>query len=98
MTEYKLPWASCDEHLEEQLQKEVSQGHVLYGVKAKAIARRVDTDDVLFELADHEFNFAMVHLTWQEKPSSPEWPYTEMYRDFSDWANHCMIPDAAEFA
>lgn len=52
------PWQPLSDSRAEafslELMRELSPGHELYGIVAKAIAARIDRDDVLFELSGHE--------------------------------------------
>lgn len=59
------PWYFDHSSLELELSREVSVNHPLYGVKAVAIGRRRDNDDVLFFLLEHQPPLAVVHLTWR---------------------------------
>ena len=68
--------------LEEELARELSPGHVLYGVHATAMGRRWRRDDVLFVLGDGRF--AQVHLTRRQE-SNRAWPSTDVYDSFEDW-------------
>lgn len=43
---------------------------VLYGLTARAVAARIDRDDVLFEIEGADMALAVVHLTWR-KGSKP---------------------------
>jgi hypothetical protein len=62
----------------------------------KAIARRQDNDDVLFELTDGRV--AVVHLTWSASPSSfPDFPWTTLYASIEEFAQKNMIPEHAEW-
>jgi len=64
---------------ESELYKEINKGHILFNLKAKAIAKKIDCDDVLFELENNEF--ALVHLTWTMKTEeSSDWPKTTIYQ------------------
>lgn len=77
MFTFSAPWHLCDDvRFETELARELCDGHVLYGVHAKIVARRQDLDDFLFELPDGRF--ANVHLTWAHE-SHPTWPSTEIY-------------------
>ncbi len=82
--------------LEEQLARECGPGHRLFGVKVKLIARRGDTDDALFALADGRV--AEVHLTWRQSGPEPDpaWPATGIHAALEDWARDSMIPLADE--
>lgn len=80
------------EGLEKQFYKEVGEGHVLYGIAAKAIARAGGSDDVLFELLDAEETgtnrVAEVHLTWRlSGPDTPPWPQTILYDSLQSWVD-----------
>lgn len=68
------PWYPVDESgaeravdmaaaLEKQLRREICERHVLHGESVRLIARRADTDDVLFALTGRRV--AEVHLTWR---------------------------------
>lgn len=74
------PWEGVtnNDRLENELQKELSQHHILYGKEVKAIARRRDTDDVIFEIAAGKY--ALVHLSWQGQPANTaEYPQTKLF-------------------
>jgi len=98
--EFRVPWHTTDKPLHEELLREVSKEHQLYGVDAKAVAHRQDCDDVLFELSGNSAPaaFAVVHLTWSGKPDlTPNFPETHLYSTFSDWIDRCMTPDAQDW-
>ncbi len=91
------PWVLVDDPrpLEHELARELRRDSALHGKKARAVARRIDCDDVLF-LADGQL--AVVHLTWLGKTDpSPGWPYTTHFDDWEAWMNECMVPDAEEY-
>lgn len=60
--------------LEAELARELPEGHVLKPMRGRAFARRLDRDDVAFELDDGR-RF-IVHLTWSVE-SDPRWPQCE---------------------
>jgi hypothetical protein len=66
MTSNNEPWYSPHNptSLEEQLQRELPPGHALVGIPIRAIAQRVDCDDVLLQLGDGSDRVAIVHLTF----------------------------------
>ncbi len=91
------PWHQSDQELHEELEREMSPRHQLYGIKARAIALRQDCDDVLFELLGERAPaaLAVVHLTWSGKEDrDPRFPWVELYDSFTDWTVRCMLPDA----
>lgn len=94
------PWEfinSKNDCFESELYKEITKGHILFNLKAKAIAKRIDCDDVLFELDNNEL--ALVHLTWKMKTEeSNEWPRTTIYKCYEDWKRQCMIPNHIEYS
>ena len=91
------PWHQAVPGLETELRNEVSEGHPLFGRKAISVARRRDSDDVLFLLLDHPSPLAVVHLTWTARPErSSTWPQTTFYSSLEDWITRCMTPDHAE--
>lgn len=92
------PWLEAVPGLEAELRNEVGEGHALYGRKAISVARRKDSDDVLFLLLDHPSPLAVVHLTWTGRPErNTNWPQTTFYTSLQDWIERCMRPDHIEF-
>ena len=75
-----------------ELAREISARHILFGVPVKAIARRVDCDDVLFELLDGSLRVAVVHLTYAVE-TDPQWPHTEMFENYEHFASARMASD-----
>ena len=57
--------------LEEELAREVSSGHALWGRACRAVARRDDRDDVAYEAIPG--GLCVVHLTYAAE-SDPHWP------------------------
>jgi hypothetical protein len=97
--EWLEPWFARTEGdgLEAELKREVCCfTHPLYARTVKAVGSRVDNDDVLYFLPDHEFPFAVVHLTGK-KEISPDWPWTVFYTSLADWVENCMKPDHLEY-
>lgn len=60
------------ETLERELLRELPTGHVLTMLPVRAFARRLDRDDVAFELEDGRR--CVVHLTWRVE-ADPDWPH-----------------------
>ncbi len=82
--------------LAKELEREVGVGHALSGIKAHAIAVRIDQDDVLFELEDGNKALAVVHLTWSAKTSSP-YPRTKLFETWDHWVRESMRPDHEDY-
>ena len=98
--QFRVPWHPTELPLHEELSLELAERHPLYSVRARAIARRQDNDDVLFELSGENAPaaFAVVHLTWSGKPDSHSgFPGVELFATFSDWMERCMAPDADDW-
>lgn len=71
-----------------ELKKELNKLHVLYGIQLKALARRLDRDDVLFLLLEGTERYAVVHLSWIGKEEKePQYPLTRLYNNFNDLIN-----------
>jgi len=69
--------------LVQMLKLEAGKAHALYGKPVIAMAHRLDSDDVLFEVDGAEGFLAVVHLTWAEsRGADPRWPHTTL---FSNW-------------
>lgn len=79
--EYQGPWTELEEPRRTRLQKrydhEITDGHVLWGASGYVIGKNEGTDDVLIRLADGRF--AIVHLTWSERPGGKEYPSADVY-------------------
>jgi hypothetical protein len=60
--------------LTEELLRELADGHPLYGRAARAIARRIDCDDVAFDVGGS--GLCVVHLTWAGRGDA-RWPRFE---------------------
>src|SRR5262245_60432115 len=72
--------------LEAELKRELPAGHRLAGHQLRAIARRADRDDVLFEPVGVGASVYWVHLTWSVE-NNPEWPWTEVYDGIDDFCD-----------
>ena len=92
------PWVALTDaqrsRFEEELRRELTPGHVLAGAAFRAIARRQDCDDVLFELVGD--GVAVVHLTWSRETDA-RWPRTERFASLAEWAERRMKPDHEDF-
>ena len=98
--EWFEPWEEINtssSYFEKQLMKEVSKGHILYGLDARAVGRREDCDDVLYKVMHPEFSYAVVHLTYTSKSDNVEYPKTKVFVDIYDWCQNCMLRDHKEF-
>jgi hypothetical protein len=96
------PWVPIDpadsERFEDEYAVEIGKVHPLYGVPVRAVARRVDCDDVLFELLRHLCEYAVVHLTWSgREESDPRWPSCQIYTDADDLMEQRIKPDHEEY-
>ena len=97
--EWLDPWVAVGDQrraLEKELRREVSRKHALHGRQALAIGRRVDRDDVLFELEGGDERYAVVHLTWNREKSAT-WPYTVFFGSLAEWRDECMVLDHEEY-
>jgi len=96
---YLEPWESINgspETLNQELTRELSAGHELYGLKFNAVATRCDRDDVLFKLEGHAQEYAVVHLSYSAE-NEPSYPLSRFYRNLESWIQQCMIPDNEEY-
>lgn len=92
------PWwsvANEEEQLKQfiidELQKEVSSTHPLYGKTVRLLARGA-TDDCLFEIIDSK-KVAWVHLTWKGSTEIYDYPITIVYDNLHQWYKSKYIPD-----
>jgi len=84
------PWSPIENPdekraMETELQREVKEGHPLFGIRGVARGRRYDQDDVLFDLQDGSGRIAEVHLTYREY-NAPPFPWTCLFNNADDWA------------
>lgn len=90
----KLPngWedVSNPQHFELELQKEISQSHVLFGLQVIAVAKSINSDDVVFKiLAENSFRYALVHLSFSGKhESTPNFPLTKVFNNMESLLSH----------
>jgi hypothetical protein len=83
---FMLPWEPVDDGsgLEAELAKEIGKLHPLYGKTLRAVAKRIDRDDVIFAGPDC---VALVHLTWSSKQETdPRWPSTYVFTSIDELA------------
>lgn len=97
------PWMPIDpdlsERYEDEYAAEIGKAHPLYGVPSKAVAYRVDCDDVLFKLLRHLCEYAVVHLSWSgREESDPGWPKCHIYADTEDLIEKRIRPDHEDFS
>lgn len=74
------------ESINEELKREISRNHILFGKKAVAVARREDNDNVVFWVNDIQ-RYAVVHLTYS-KEASGEFPRPNLFT-LRELKEHC---------
>ena len=97
---YRIPWhPSTSDNSHEELARECSEEHCLFGVTARAVAHRQDCDDVLFELFGTRApgEFAVVHLAFAGRERTGQFPSTTIFPTFQLWVAECMQPEANEW-
>jgi hypothetical protein len=98
--DWLVPWRAVvpeqRENLGKELQREIGPGQVLYRRPVKAIAHRIDRDDVLFAV-ETPSQFAVVHLSYAAGEHHP-WPTTEIFESISAFVQRRMIPDHRQYA
>ena len=85
---WKIPWRKIEFEaeipaLQNQLELEISNKHILWDKKAKIIGRRIDTDDVVVKTKDNLY--AIVHLDYSTGPGNEEYPSTDVYKTFNEF-------------
>jgi len=79
-------WATS---LYNELQKELPEGHILFGKNVSVIAHRDGTDDILCQHQDDSNHYTVVHLTWSMKQEADaEFPYIECDGNFEDFLRY----------
>lgn len=92
------PWVPAVPGLEKELEKESGKDHVLFQQKCSSVARRIDKDEVLFQISGHEKSFAVVQLTWSGKTETDgQLPRTELFQDIAEWVEKRMKMDHQEY-
>ena len=95
------PWrtlsdSAITERFSAELSTELSPKHPLYALKVKAVANRIDRDDVLFEVDGGTAPLAVVHLTRRKEPD-PDWPSTRLFASWERWVLDEMLPANEEY-
>jgi hypothetical protein len=94
---YLAPWTRVEhfaENLVGEAQREIGLGHPLWMKRLRAIAQRTDNDDVLFEVFEDSYSYALVHLTWRGAPSGlPDDPPVSLFLTLDEWVCQVMLPD-----
>ncbi|GAB2855774.1 hypothetical protein [Hymenobacter ruber] len=95
------PWVAVGSEqasFEAELRRELSRDNVLSKFKVQAIGRRVDCDDVLFEVRDEksDFELALVHLTWSGKAETNLCPMIELFANDGAFISR-MLEDAQDY-
>ena len=95
------PWVAVNSErvlLEEELRRELSPENYLSASVLRALARRIDCDDVLFEVCDEkaDFKLASVHLTWSGRTESNPWPRAKLFTGVEDFITQ-MLLDAQDY-
>ncbi|MFN2613902.1 MAG: hypothetical protein ABR552_03675, partial [Actinomycetota bacterium] len=98
--EWLEPWSGVADpamraRLEAELVRELGRGHILFQRLAKALARRLDQDDVLYAV-ESPSEVAVVHLSYAAKPDQPPWPSTTLFDNLTAFIETRMKPDHDE--
>jgi hypothetical protein len=70
--------------LSSELMTELHAAHPLAGLVVMAVARRIDSDNVLFAVRGSPSYLAVVHLTFAEE-HSPNYPAFQVYASIDAW-------------
>lgn len=80
---FEEPWVDIADYpkdhrvaLELELEKEIKNGHILFGLLSKVLAKREDCDVVMVQ---NERGYFIVHLTWSGKAEKENFPLTEHF-------------------
>lgn len=79
--------------LAEELARELSPGHQLFGLALAPVARADGRDDFLFQAPDGRV--AEVHLTFANHPERPPWPGSALYDSLEAWKRAKGMEDGA---
>lgn len=96
---YIEPWCAITEYpadhkeiLAQELTKELSAEHPLFGLALSILAKREDRDDILLE---NNTEYYIVHLTWSGKTEAEGFPTSQHFPDFD--ALSVQLAEDAEF-
>ena len=96
MVQYRHPWyeiGTSAQNLANELYREASLGHAMFGKKVIALAQRCDSDAVLFSIVG-ERRCAVVTLTWSgASEENIHWPETRIFESLDDWIHKVMLVD-----
>lgn len=82
--------------VDEELKREVCEGHLLFNMKCRAVAYdAVFLKDFLFITDDIEKPLASVHFTWAVENEHTICPYTHLFRSLEDFLKYITKPPAA---
>jgi hypothetical protein len=77
-------WVGLDQpgnsYFNDEIAREVPNGHLLWGEPFRSVARAIGSDDVLVEV---QGRWALVHLTYKPEPD-PRWPAIQRYGSWED--------------
>ena len=94
------PWTATagtdSQRLHQELQLELTTGNLLHDIPLEVIGRSLANDDILVKLEHPDYEFAVVHLTWQRE-KSPEWPRAKFYLDSNDFVENKMKIDNYDY-
>lgn len=96
LIDFVEPWVAIGSErasFEEELSRELSSDNTLVGFKVQVIGRRVDCDDILFEVYDEKasFKLALVHLTWSGKVEPSPWPVIKLFADAEEFISQMRL-------
>ncbi|MBH8569846.1 hypothetical protein KB206_13215 [Microvirga sp. STS02] len=92
------PWVSVSSEqasFEEELRRELAPDNVLYGLSLRAIGRRIDCDDVLFEILSGNANskLVLVHLTWSGIAEARSCPSTKFFANAEEFTAQMLMDE-----
>ena len=95
------PWVAVGQErasIEAELRRELSPDNGLSNFNVRAIGRRIDCDDVLFEVLDEQadFKLALAHPTWSGNVESNPWPTTKLFVDAGEFISQMRL-DAQDY-
>ncbi len=80
---YIEPWSDINEYPEGhrealafELEKELAQNHILYGLSSKVLAKREDQDEIL---VSNDLGYFTIHLTWSGNAEISPFPNSEQF-------------------
>jgi hypothetical protein len=93
-----VPWEKVEggNHFDKELKRELSFFHPLRWRQFKAVGKRQDRDDILYEIRGGRNKYFVVHLTYRIEKSR-DFPRAHFYKDWNEVYTNLILVDHKEW-